>query len=241
MKYIFLGFFFGFILPLIISSPSEVQVVAPTPTISITITPTPSPTPVQKLIYIPDLPFTSQAPFGDWNDPRQQDGCEEAASLMAVYWARSQPLTPQSALDKILEIAQYQVDNYGSFVDTSAIDTQKRIIRGYFGFDNSQVVSIETVQGLITPLSQGKLVIVPTNGRLLGNPNFTAPGPERHNLVLRGYDPVKKEFITNDPGTRRGENYRYPQDILFNALRDYPTGDHLPITSFEKTAIIVGK
>jgi hypothetical protein len=94
---------------------------------------------------------------------------------------------------------------------------------------------------LITPLVLGQLLIVPTNGQLLHNPNYTAPGPERHNLVIRGYDSVTKEFITNDPGTRKGEDYRYPENVLFKALSDYPTGDHLPILIASKSAILVSK
>src|SRR4030042_6174940 len=30
--------------------------------------------------------FTTQAPFGEWNDPRQQDACEEASVLIAYKW-----------------------------------------------------------------------------------------------------------------------------------------------------------
>jgi hypothetical protein len=233
LKTFFLAFFFGFVVPLLLSSPS--LTLSPSPT------PAATPTPLPAIIYIPDVPFTSQAPFGDWKDPREQDGCEEAASLIAVSWARNQKLTPVIALEQIFAIAKYETDNFGQYTDTSAQDTHSRIIQGYFNYPNSEVISINTVSDLITPLNQGKLVIVPTNGWLLGNPNFTAPGPERHNLVLRGYDRLKKEFISNDPGTRKGENYRYPQDVLFNALRDYPTGEHLPITTISKTAILISR
>ena len=37
-----------------------------------------------KRFVLLNVPFTSQAPFGEWSDPRHQDGCEEAAALMAV-------------------------------------------------------------------------------------------------------------------------------------------------------------
>jgi hypothetical protein len=32
------------------------------------------------------VPFTSQAPLGQWKDERQQDGCEEASAAMAMAW-----------------------------------------------------------------------------------------------------------------------------------------------------------
>ena len=79
------------------------------------------------------------------------------------------------------------------------------------------------------------------NGQLLHNPNFKQPGPERHMLVIIGFDPRKKQFITNDPGTRNGANYRYNYTTLYNAIRDYPTGYNKPIKKVEKNIIIVGK
>ena len=58
-------------------------------------------------------------------------------------------------------------------------------------------------------------------------------------LVVTGYDAEKKEFITNDPGTRKGAGYRYPEQVLFDAIREYPTGKHVPITINRKAMIIV--
>jgi hypothetical protein len=230
LKTLFLLFFTSFILPLLVNiNPGGSPII------------TTMPTPLPELIYIQDVPFVSQAPFGDWKDQRQQDGCEEAASLIAVYWAKGEKLTKPQALEEILAIASYETGKYGSYVDTSAFDTNVRIIKGYFNFPNAKVVSLVSIADLIAPLGQNQLVIVPTNGRLLNNPNYTLPGPERHNLVIRGYDLLTHEFITNDPGTRKGENYRYPEKVLFNAIRDYPTGDHLPILIASKSAILVSK
>jgi hypothetical protein len=58
-------------------------------------------------------------------------------------------------------------------------------------------------------------------------------------LLLIGYDPRTREFITNDPGTRRGKGYRYQEDLLFRAIRDYRTGNRLPIAGEAKTIIVV--
>lgn len=200
---------------------------------------TPTPTPVPSLVYIENVPFSSQAPFGNWTDPRQQDGCEETASLIAVSWAMGENLNQQQALDQIIDIAEYQKDKYGSFTDTSLVDTQKRIIEGYFHYSKSRIFRVDSVSDLINKLNSEQVIIVPTNGRLLGNPNFTPPGPERHNLVIIGYDYKNKEFITHDPGTRKGKNYRYPEDMLFNSIRDYPTGEHLPIIQSPKSGLSI--
>ena len=60
-------------------------------------------------------------------------------------------------------------------------------------------------------------------------------------LLVIGYDYVTDEFITNEPGTKHGEGYRYKRDILYDAIRDYPSGFHEQIETIEKNIIAVGK
>lgn len=193
----------------------------------------------QVILY--DVPFVSQAPTGNWNDPRQQDGCEEAAAFMTMLWVKGEkaPITSQEKEQKLLAISDYQQKQYGGFHDTSVADTVERIFKGYFQYNKVEARHNIMIQDIISELKKGNLIIVPANGQKLANPFFTSPGPERHNLVIRGYDPNKKEFITNDNGTQRGELYRYDQQLLFNAIRDYPTGDHLPLIEENKAMIVV--
>lgn len=192
--------------------------------------------------FIPlDVPFTPQAPFGEWKDPRQQDACEEASALMAVRWARGQKLNQEEAKREILAISKYQSENFGEWRDTSAEDTLKRIIMDYFKYDKAEVKKIINIDDIIKEIEAGRVVIIPANGQKLGNPYFTSPGPERHMVVIKGYDEQKKEFITNDPGTRRGEGYQYKEKVLFSAIRDYPTGYHAPIIKEEKVMIVIKK
>jgi len=212
-----------------------------TPVPLVTPTPFPTPTPTVKSVYIENVPFTAQAPFGEWSDPRQQDGCEEASSLIAISWARNQTLTPQKTLDAILKISQFQTDKYDEYRDTSASDTANRIIHDYFDYLQAAVKSISSPEEIVWELAQGHLIIAPMDGQKLKNPFYTPPGPERHMLVIKGYDKEKRQFITNDVGTRRGENYRYPRDVLFSAIRDYPTGYHVSIPSVIKRIIVISK
>lgn len=207
-----------------------------------TTTPTSTPKPVSKLIYLENVPFVAQAPYGNWKDPLEQNGCEEAAATIAVYWARGQSLSKQQMLDDIKAISNYEIKNFGNSVDTSAWDTASRIIQGYYHYSNSRAEIVSTVDQIINWLSEDYLVITPMNGQKILNHNYTAPGPERHMIVIRGYDPKTGDFVTNDAGTRLGENFRYPKDLFFNAIRDYPTGDHQPfINSSSKSAILVWK
>ena len=188
-----------------------------------------------------DVPFTPQAPFGEWDNPIYQDGCEEAATLMAVRWARGESLNKEEARSEILKLADYQKKSFGEYRDTSAEDTVIRIIKGYFGYSQAEVKKDITIYDIINELVKGNLVITPMNGRQLNNPHYTGQGPERHMLVIRGYDSQTKEFITNDAGTRLGEKYRYKEEVLYNAIRDYLTGYHLPIEKEEKVMIVVEK
>ena len=209
---------------------------SPQPTLS----PTPTPAPL-KLIHL-TVPFTSQSPFAQWSDPRQQDACEEASALMAMKWVKEESIaSKESALREILAISAYQTSNFGNFHDTSAADTVERIFKGYYNYSNVKSINNITVQDIITALQDGEMVITPMNGRALNNPHFTPPGPERHMIVIIGYDLDTNEFITNDPGIAQGKDYRYPVDVFYKAIRDYPTGDHLPIVGEKKNMIVIKK
>jgi hypothetical protein len=71
----------------------------------------------------------------------------------------------------------------------------------------------------------------------LGNPNFTPPGPFYHNLVLTGFT-KDNLIITNDPGTRKGEDYSYEVDVLYEAIHDF-TGEKSSIKEGKKAMIVV--
>ena len=62
-------------------------------------------------------------------------------------------------------------------------------------------------------------------------------------LVIIGYDPDKKEFITNDPGTKNGGSYRYNEEVLYNAIWDYPTSeiDTVVPEKKEKAMLVIQK
>lgn len=187
-----------------------------------------------------DVPFTVQAPFGGWADVRQDYGCEEAAILMAMHWAWDKPLSPAQAEQEIIAISEFEKEQYGDFHDTSAQDTLK-VLKAYFGYENAFVKFAIGAQDIKAELAQGNVVIVPIDGTKVGNPYYTPPGPPKHKIVIRGYDDVAQEFITNDPGTKRGEGYRYGYEVLENALLDYPTGINEPIIEARTAMIVVQK
>lgn len=173
--------------------------------------------------------FTSQAPLGEWDDPRQQDACEEAVALMAEAWLFQAPNYPAKIWrDKILAVSDFELEKYGEYRDASLPDIRDRIFKDYLAYPDVEIKRISSIDDIIKELEAGRLVLAPTNGQALGNPNFKPPGPERHIILIKGYDYEKEEFITNDPGTRKGANYRYSAEVLYEAIRPYKTGYHEP-------------
>lgn len=197
-----------------------------------------TPPPIPKQYRIKGVPFTVQAPFAEWSNPIFQDACEEASLIMADAWAQEKTLTKEGAKQAITALAAYQTELRGHAIDTSIEDTRD-LLKNFFAIETAIVQRDVTIDDIKEALRSDSLVIVPTDGRKLKNPNFTAPGPPRHMLVIVGYDDVTNEFIVNDPGTRKGEGYRYEQPVLFDAILDYPTGDHVVATSTDKVMITV--
>lgn len=192
--------------------------------------------PKQHLISA--VPFTVQAPFAEWSNPIFQDACEEASIIMAQAWVEGTSLTKEQAKKDIEALAKYEKKQFGHAVDTSIEDTRS-LLRDSLGVKNSEVQRGVTIADIQEALASERLVIIPTDGRKLKNPNFKQPGPSRHMLVIVGYDTETKEFIVNDPGTRKGEGYRYNQAVLYDAMLDYPTGKHAEAKSTDKVMLTV--
>lgn len=188
-----------------------------------------------------DVPFTSQAPNANWADDHFQDGCEEASLIMVSRWVWGSKIGTKNEVEaEIYKISEFEKQKFGTYHDTSAEDTLK-VLNEYFNHKKVAVFYDMTVEDIKLALSEEKLVVVPADGTRLGNPNFRRPGPTRHMLVIRGFDEKDKQFITNDPGTRKGEKYRYDYKVLINAVRDYPTGHKEEILEERKAMIVVEK
>jgi hypothetical protein len=164
------------------------------------------------------VPFTSQAPHANW-DQDHKEFCEEASVLMAGrYFQRRGIASPDDAEKALQQIKQWEIENLGYYYDTTAAETAS-IIEGMYELE-VQLIDNPTVDHIKLALANGKLVLAPFAGRELGNPNYTAPGPIYHMMVIRGYTDTGK-FITNDPGTRKGQEYVYDQGTIMKAMRDW--------------------
>ncbi len=188
-----------------------------------------------------NVPFTSQAPLANWKQISAQESCEEASALMVSLWASgtdSAVLLPERAENQLESIRQYEKTTFGSFADLSSED-MRRLLMGYFVLKHVDVREVVSKQDILSMLQDDAVVLVPVDGRELHNPSYFAGGPERHMLVVIGVDSVTGQFITNDPGTIHGNSYRYDQDVLFEAIRGYPTGDTLPLPITPNKSVVV--
>ena len=181
------------------------------------------------------IPFTSQAPSKNWGLP-YAEFCEEASALMVASYINGWTIpTVDFAEQKMLEIKTFEEQRFGYYKDTTAEETAI-ILREFYELDKVKVVYEPTVQIMKKALSENKAIIIPVAGRMLGNPYFQSPGPIYHMLVIKGYT-KDGNFITNDPGTRNGENYIYSSEVIMNAIHDWNNGD---VNNGKKVIIIVG-
>lgn len=181
------------------------------------------------------VPFTSQAPFANW-DKVHEDTCEEASVLMDQLFLTGVPsISQQDAENELQKMVQWETDNgYGPSVTAEQLLTIAKNVYGLDGRVDSDV-SEAHIKDL---LQQGYPVIVPAAGRMLGNPYFSGAGPWYHMLLVVGY--AGDTAVTNDPGTRRGEGYRYSFSTLINATHDW-TGKNEDIENGPKRVLILWK
>lgn len=187
-----------------------------------------------------EVPFISQAPNSEWNLPDFQDACEEASVLMAAAWLRGETVkpTPAQARQQIEELIAWQQARGRYTLDLSTEDTNA-LLQDYTGHVDTEVRVVEEVDDLRRELAKGNILILPMNGAVLPSPFYTAPGPERHMLVVSGYT-ADGGFVTQDPGTvTKGEDYVFAANDVVASIRDFPSGYHAPITRTDKLMIVV--
>lgn len=182
------------------------------------------------------VPFVVQAPGGTW-DALHQEACEEASILMVLGFTGSRdiPFAPV-AQDAMLQSIVRRAEEMGFSVDLTA-EQAMFLLRD---LDPSLRVSLlydPSIKDVQDALHAGSVLIVPALGRLLGNPYFRSPGPLYHMLVIRGYT-EDGYVITNDPGTKHGEQFVYSWETLLHANHDWHGGN---VPAGERVMIVVGR
>ncbi len=220
-----------------VNPPKKIQH-TPTPTKS-SATPTndpdDKPLPLSKLL---NVPFTSQAPTANW-DALHNEACEEASAIMAnAYFSGMTDITlkPEFVESELAKLTEWEKETFGYYLDIDSRETAK-LLETVYGL-KTRLITDYTETDLKREIANGHLVLLAANGRLLGNPNFRPPGPIYHMLVVRGY--TQSEIITNDPGTRKGLNYSYDFETLYNAAGEWDHDKHQTDPN-KKIALVVWK
>jgi hypothetical protein len=170
-----------------------------------------------------EVPFICQAPFEtEANWVHHEESCEEAALLQVKYYMDEiKEADKQLANDTILDMIRWQEKVFGEHKDLYAND-MITFISGYYSIpkEDIQVIYDAEIIDIKKTISAGYPVIVPIMGNVLQNPYYPEPG--YHMLTVIGYTPEK--IITNDVGTRRGEDFSYDYGTFKKAM-DAAGGD----------------
>lgn len=203
---------------------------------------TPSSTLNSKLIPHNSLnlpvPFTSQAPTGNWDTIHNED-CEEASVIMATeyFFGNTKAKLDASYVEtQLTKLTDWEMSTFGYNLDINSSEVVKMIEANYSL--HAKIITSYTEDDIKKELNQNHLALIPVNGQLIGNPNYKQPGPKYHMLVIRGYN--GDSIITNDPGTKNGQNYIYNFKTLYNANGNW---DHKTesVDLTQKNIIVVWK
>ena len=193
-------------------------------------TETPATVILPEKIYI-NVPFIIQSPFASW-DALHEDACEEASLLMIKYLKDNRNNISKTEADNDIK-AMIDYEEANGYEISVTLKELNQIANDYFGFRDGEVKNISSVEDIKRELAMNKPVIVGASGKMLENPNFRNGGPNYHMLVIIGYD--QKGFITNDPGTRKGEDFRYSYQNLYNSIHDW---NQIDILKGEKNFLV---
>ncbi|MDD4351759.1 MAG: C39 family peptidase [Candidatus Gracilibacteria bacterium] len=176
-------------------------------------------------VYL-EVPYTSQAPFANW-DYLHENACEEAALIQVHYYLQGKELTPELAEQEIQDMVAWEIDFFGDHHDIYAEEMRAMAV-AYYNYEQEKVRVIydASIEDLKKELAAGNPIIAPITGHLLKNPYYHHPG--YHMLTIIGY--TSERFITNDVGTRNGKDFSYEYDRFMTALTD-ASGDVVVIES----------
>lgn len=165
-----------------------------------------------------DVQFICQAPLQtEENWELHEESCEEAALLQAYIYSKNQSITKEEANKEVLKMIDWQNKNLGGHFDLYT-EKMKKFAKGYYNLDDDEFITVKqaSIEDIRNVIDQGYPVIAPVVSEHLNNPFYPHPG--YHMLVVKGY--TKTHLITNDNGTRRGEDFNYTYEVFQKALTE---------------------
>ena len=167
------------------------------------------------------VPFTPQAPLGNWAD--RQHTCEEASLVMVdryLHGDHSGALIDPHTADASIN----QITTWKPAQDLTTLQVGQ-VAQKYMGWAYKVLPSDRI--NMKQQLALGRPLIVGVRTHGLGNPRY--PGYSSHYeqtgwsvshyLVVAGYDD-QDTYILNDPGLTYGHGYHIKYDQLMHAIDD---------------------
>ena len=201
--------------------PAATPTPAPTPTVAPT--PAPTPTPLPPSVLIANVPYTVQAPNGQW-DAAHEEYCEAAAVTMVglYYQGTTFPGNVIPAATANADMAQVAGWERQTWPNQLNLSLQQIAQDGahFYGLTASVVpLDLNAIQGY---LANGQPVIIPvmTHGGPAGmiNPNYGSDNVY-HVIVLVGYNAAQGIVYTNDAGISQGHDLAYQWSTLQTAVQ----------------------
>lgn len=197
---------------------------APTPAPTAAPTPAPTPTPLPPSALIAGVPYTVQAPNGDW-DAAHEEYCEAAAvTMVGLYYQRTTfpgNLIPADTANADMgQVAAWERQTWPNQLNLSLQQIAQDGAH-FYGLTASVVpLDWTAIQGY---LANGQPVIIPvmTHGGPGGtqiNPDYGADNVY-HVIVLVGYNAAQGVVYTNDAGISQGHDLGYAWTTLETAVQ----------------------
>jgi hypothetical protein len=161
------------------------------------------------------MTFYPQAPFGNWDYP-WQEACEEASSLLIANTYFGRNWTREEFNEQLLELVEWEKETFGHYEHTDVAETVKML--DHLGL-KSVVHPDPSFEDIQKAINRRNFIIMPVAGKILANPFYSNGGPTYHMLVVKGYK--ENSIITNDVGTRHGEDFVYGWNKFQQSIHDY--------------------
>ncbi len=173
-----------------------------------------SPTPSPPAGAVLPVPYTVQAPFGNWKV--HEESCEEAAVLMYHDFLEGDTranIPPAEADQQLRALKAWQVTNWGAERDLT-IDKTGQLAQAYYPGHKYQVIQV-TQDSIKAAIAAGHPVVVPVMTHSLQNSHY-GPHTVYHELLIKGY--TSAGVVTNDAGVQEGKDWFYSWSVLFGAI-----------------------
>lgn len=162
-----------------------------------------------------NVPFTSQAPAGNWSEP-WKNACEETSIYMVSSFYTNDTIKRDEAIKRIKEIiatknAEFQISKDESLQKISELITLLDLPW------ETEIKENPSIEDIKKQLVNNQPIIAPVFAPILG---ITEDGPDYHVMVITGYDDKTNEFIVNDPALKNGKGIRFEYDVFMKAIHD---------------------